>query len=321
MRVQLLRCVEHAHRGARAGENAVEAVEIALRNGVELVVVAAGARDGQAEECLGHRVNLAVHHDDFLALHIHGRLVELDQSPPRRREQRLVQLAGPARLLQQVAGDLLTQELVVGQVAVERADEPDAVAPGVRQEGVVLRAVRVGVADHVLPVAGEALAEVGGGEERINAMLDARCWMLVELADDHLGFLLRRRKTREDEVQSSGERTWFDGRGRGEAALLQLREQETVNGVGAPRRVLRRRDGRAGDRAEGPVGLGLLGRGGVESERGEQRQHEHEGSSVLAGTRSHSRSEQDGDGDFKRQCRRLAEPCCARMIRRGFELL
>ena len=63
-----------------------------------------------------------------------------------------------ARRLQQVAGELFADELVVGDVGIEGADQVVAVTPGLRDSGISFAPVRVGVADEVHPVAGEVFA-------------------------------------------------------------------------------------------------------------------------------------------------------------------
>jgi hypothetical protein len=69
---------------------------------------------------------------------------------------------GVRRRQQLVAGELLAEELVPGLVGVEGADHVVAVAIGPLPPGVELAvAVAVGVAGHVEPMAGPALA-VGG---------------------------------------------------------------------------------------------------------------------------------------------------------------
>ena len=68
---------------------------------------------------------------------------------------------------QQVAGDLLDDELVVGQVAVEGVDDPVAVEPDLARL-VLLVAVGVGVAGRVEPEPAPALAVVGRGEQPVD---------------------------------------------------------------------------------------------------------------------------------------------------------
>ena len=79
-------------------------------------------------------------------------------------DHRVAQKAGGDDLVlrgvgQQVAGELLDDELVVGQVAVEGVDDPVAVEPD-EARLVLLEAVGVGVARGVEPVAAPALAVV-----------------------------------------------------------------------------------------------------------------------------------------------------------------
>ena len=70
--------------------------------------------------------------------------------------------------LQFVAGQLLAQEAIVGQIVVEGADDVIAVAIGVGPQLVELEALRLGVAHHVEPVLRPALAEVRRAEQTID---------------------------------------------------------------------------------------------------------------------------------------------------------
>ena len=73
---------------------------------------------------------------------------------------------------QQVAGDLLADELVVRLVGVERVDDVVAVPPGVRVGDVPRRAGRLGVAGDVEPVPAPALAERGRGQQPVDHLLE-----------------------------------------------------------------------------------------------------------------------------------------------------
>ena len=64
---------------------------------------------------------------------------------------------------QRVAGDLLANETVIGQVRVERADNVVAVGPRVRAFRVHFKAVRVRIAHHIQPVLRPAFAVVRRG--------------------------------------------------------------------------------------------------------------------------------------------------------------
>ena len=82
---------------------------------------------------------------------------------------------------QQIAGDLLDDELVVGQIAVERADDPIAIGPD-EPRLVLFVAVRIGIPSAIEPDAAPALAVVRRGEQ-------ARRRFFVRLS---LGVLRRR---------------------------------------------------------------------------------------------------------------------------------
>src|SRR6185369_4456444 len=53
--------LDGAQHYLRAFEDAAQRIIISRRNRIELVIVAAGAGDGQAEECLAEDVDAAVH--------------------------------------------------------------------------------------------------------------------------------------------------------------------------------------------------------------------------------------------------------------------
>ena len=72
----------------------------------------------------------------------------------------------PPRVIEQVAGDLLDHEPVVGQVGVECTDHVVAIAEGVGDVVVELVPGGLGVADQVEPVPGPALAVAGLASSR-----------------------------------------------------------------------------------------------------------------------------------------------------------
>jgi len=72
---------------------------------------------------------------------------------------------------QEVARDLLDDELIVGQVAVDRADDPVAVEV-IDARLVLLVAITVRVTRRVEPVTSPAFAVVRGGEESVGGIED-----------------------------------------------------------------------------------------------------------------------------------------------------
>ena len=100
----------------------------------------------------------------------------------------------PARLRQQVAGDVFADELIVRHVVIEGADQIIAITPGVMDLVVPFVAVRLGEADDVHPVPGPAFAEMGRGQQPIDQLRDGRMTPRLLLAlRDEPGDLARRR--------------------------------------------------------------------------------------------------------------------------------
>ena len=153
--------------GAGVGEDAVEGVVVLLRDGVEFVVVAAGAGDGEALEGFGDDVDLVVGPFDAVFEGVDGLEAVFDHAEVGEGEAGFVGVFGDSGR-DEVAGEVFADELVVGDVVVEGADEVVAVAPGVGSVGVAFGAVGFAVADDVHPAAGHAFAEFWGGEEAVD---------------------------------------------------------------------------------------------------------------------------------------------------------
>ena len=253
-------------------EDAVQGIVVGGGNRVELVVVATGAGDGEAEEALGGGVDAFV--DGVV-----GVLEALaDGDEAERGEARVV--LGQVR--QAVGGELLDDELVVRLVGVEGVDDVIAVGPG-SVEGldgaVTLEALGVGVTRGVEPVAGPAFAVVRRSEEAVDGALDdgGDGATGLALADGH-------RVTGLGEVILAGEGVDLDAGGRQadqvvgkpaqqrfavrggtglEALLVQLGEHEGVDLVLTPSRIaeLGRHD-HVAHGLEGPMAAGLVGKTG-----------------------------------------------------------
>ncbi len=143
-----------------AGEDRLEGVEIALQDGIELVVVAAGAIDGHAEEGLTDAGG--DFGEDFLAalfgIDVAGDEVLGAGAQVAGGDERFVVAGGDF-----VAGDLFADEAVVGLVRLEGMDDVVAVAPGVGALEIQFEAVGIGVANDVEPFGGPAFAVGRGG--------------------------------------------------------------------------------------------------------------------------------------------------------------
>src|SRR5262249_27756562 len=120
---------------------------LALAERVVLVVVALGAADRQAEERPGGGGDAVETRLDAKLLLV-GAALAVGQRVAVEARGGLLREGGAG---QQIAGELLDGKSVKRQVAVERLDDPLAVAPGEGARPVRFIAVAVGVAGHVEP--------------------------------------------------------------------------------------------------------------------------------------------------------------------------
>ena len=147
---------------SRTGHDAVKRVVILLANGIEFVVVTARTRHGQTEERLADHVDLVLRSSHQFIERVCGREALQHEPIMRRADGRLVQpqLGIQPRLLQQVARDVFTQQLVVRHIGVECANEIIPVLVRERNARVALAAERLGVTHPVHPVPRPALAKM-----------------------------------------------------------------------------------------------------------------------------------------------------------------
>lgn len=148
---------------AGGGEDAVERVVIAHRDGIVFVVVTAGTAEGEAEDRFAHGI------EDVLVGQVHVLVDVVTESTGDGEEAGGDDVFGEAfgGTLggEEIAGQLLAEELVVGEVAIEGVDNPVAVTPRVRSGVVTILSGGVGVADEVEPFAPPSFAVGGGGEQ------------------------------------------------------------------------------------------------------------------------------------------------------------
>ena len=143
-----------------------ELIELLLRERIELVVVASRARDRQAHEHRGGRVHAI---DDVFDRVLFGNDAAF-------RVAAVITIEPGGDLLvqrsvgQQVAGQLLDRELVVGHVAIERVDHPVAPPPH-EPLAVGLIAVAVGIARSIEPGERHALAILRRAQQPIDDLL------------------------------------------------------------------------------------------------------------------------------------------------------
>ena len=146
------------HEAAGAGKDGDQGVVVPGQDGVELVVVAAGAGDAQSQNALGDDVKLlvvdVVDHPDLVLL---GDGLGPQGQKPGGDDPAPVGLRA-ACLGKQVSGDLLQDEFVVGKVPVEDIDHVIPVTPGMGVLVVLIVAGGVRVAGDVQPVPAPVLS-------------------------------------------------------------------------------------------------------------------------------------------------------------------
>ena len=232
----------------RRGEHAVQSVVILHRDRIEFVVVAAGARDGEAHQAAAHDVDPVV--DDVVLV---AEETPAEGEKTERGERGLVLAERQA-----VRGELFDDETVVRLVGVKGPD--DVVAVGVRVRVAPLDVarevtLRVGEARDIEPEAPPAFPIARRREEPLDHL---GVGTGTAVADKSVGFLRRRRQAGEVVGHASQQCARIRGRRRCQALGLEPGEHERVDGRLHPRRPLHRRQGRFHHGLQRPV----LPRGG-----------------------------------------------------------
>ena len=153
-------------RLAGIGEDREEGIVVPRRNRIELVVVAAGAADGQAQQPTRDDIDLVV---EFL-------LPRHPKSPPGERQESERRQIARIVARQPIRRQLLQEEPIVGQILVEGPHHPIAIGVGVGEPGLQIaprvdHPNRVRVARQVEPVASPPFPVMRAGEESIDHLL------------------------------------------------------------------------------------------------------------------------------------------------------
>ena len=222
---ELLARVGHGRIGDVV-EEGEEPVVVALRDRIKLVVVAAGALEREPHEGGGGRLDPVGHIFDA---------VFLRDDAPFGREHVVATEAGcdplrPAGIGQEIAGELLHDEAVVGHVAGEGVDHPVAPRP-LRPLLVVVVAVGVGVAGDVEPLQRHPLGMPWRGEQPI----DHLPMSAGRLVGEECGPLVGRRRQAGEVERDPPQPCLPRGLGRGcELFLGETGEHELIDRVAWP---------------------------------------------------------------------------------------
>ena len=243
--------------GLGAPEDAGQRVVVPNRDGIELVVVATGAAQGQPQESPEAGVQLFV---DDVHPHLHGVVfrqhlgTQGEESGGRPALQRGLQIT---RIGQEVSRQLLSHEQIVGLVPVEGLDHVIPIAEGGRMRHVLVQPVGIGVAGHVQPVAAPALSIAGRGQETFDQPgVGARRPVLEEVPDlfDGGG------KTGQIEAGPPNQGPPVGGRGWFQSFRFQASQYESVDGRTDPASAPDLRQGGLQRRVECPEAFRLGGR-------------------------------------------------------------
>ncbi len=146
------------------------------------MVVTPSTTDSEPQERLAEDVDHVVVPVGFVLPQVDRRMTPFTQVPESRRQDRFVvaSLGMTSWPRQQVAGDMLDQEHVVGHIVVECTDDVVAVFPSVGRHKIRLVTSRLGKPDQVEPVPGPVLAVSGAGQQPVDDRLVSRVGSVAE---------------------------------------------------------------------------------------------------------------------------------------------
>ena len=182
-----------------------------MGDGVIFVGVALGALERETENGFADAID-AIHHALHAELLVHDGAFLVDHTVAEEAggcDGRAVSRVA-LRRGQEVAGELLDDKAVVGEVAIEGVDHPVAPDPLIARK-IFFVAVAVGVAGGVEPVAGPFLAVVGRGEEFVDAVAHGGVGRAGVRREKTIELGERGRQAGEVEVEPAAERLGRSG--------------------------------------------------------------------------------------------------------------
>ena len=236
----------------RTLQKSAQGVIVAGRNGVELVVMAAGAPDGLGQERLGEDVDLVVEPFRGIDPDVNRRMLRFPQEPESGGDGRFEKVLGrmPTGFGQQIAGDVLADELVIRNVGIQRPDH--IVAVFVREGNFKIEFVSrgLGIPHQVEPVAGPAFAVALRGQQAVDhPFLGLRRGVFQERLD--LG--QRGGQTGEVEGDPSQPAPFVDAGIGGQTSPFQLGDDKLIDRIANPVGVLDGGGRRRVARLQGPL--------------------------------------------------------------------
>ena len=218
---------------AGAQQESEQCVVVPLRNGVELVVMAAGAGYRQSKKGFAQHIDSVVESFDFILAQVNRGILLLTEEGPSGGKDRFIGAGGRIQpgSRQQVAREVLCNQLRVGNILVEGPDEVVPIVEGIGDEKVGFMTARFGVVHQVHPMPGPAFAETGRGQKSIH-LPGMGCRSFV--VDEPLELLGRGRQARQGKGNPAQPGPAVHGWGGAQAFLLQFDQQKPVDGIPGP---------------------------------------------------------------------------------------
>ena len=221
---------EGAEEGFGATEDAGEGVVIGGGDGIELMVMAAGAGGGEAEEGPGGEIDLVIDEIHFELETIFFVETFGAEGEEAGGDSEFVAMGGGSGG-EEITGELFADELIVGFIGIERGDDVIAVTPGVGESEIAFFAGGFGVAGEIEPVAAPAFPELGGGEEAIDERGDG-VW--GGIAEEGIEFGLGGGEADEIEGEAADEVAAIGVWGGLEVMGFEVGEDEVIDGGARP---------------------------------------------------------------------------------------
>ncbi len=113
--------VEPFDASTRTLQKPGQGVVVGRRDRIELMIMAASTRDREPKKRLAEHIDLIVNAKSFFKFHIDRRVLVFAEIPKPRRDDGFVEakFGMTSRLLHQITGDVLANELVVRNIGVQ----------------------------------------------------------------------------------------------------------------------------------------------------------------------------------------------------------